>query len=76
MVLPWGGDPEYPRRTLVKGALQNMTSSVWFLERDVKGVFVLGYKERMAPSFATRVLGNTEARPASGFLHTRNPEDL
>lgn len=56
--LPWGGDPEYPRGTLVKGALLDMTSSVWFLERDIKGVFVLGYKERMASSFATGVLGN------------------
>lgn len=30
-----------------------MTSSVWFLERDIKGVFVLGYKERMASFVAT-----------------------
>lgn len=51
--LPWGGDPEYPRETLVKGALPDMTSSVWFLERDIKGVFVLGYKERMASFVAT-----------------------
>lgn len=51
--LPWGGDPEYPRGTLVKEALPGMTSSVWFLERNIKGVFVLGYKERVASSFAT-----------------------
>lgn len=33
-------------------------------------MFVQGYMKRMASSFATRVLGNQEAGPASGFLHT------
>lgn len=39
-------------------------------------MFVQGYMKRRASSFATRVLGNKEARPASGFLHSWNPEDL
>lgn len=29
--LPWGGDPESPRWTLVKGALPGRTGPVWFL---------------------------------------------
>lgn len=36
-----------------------MTSSVWFLERDVKGVFVPGFKERMASSLPPEYWGTS-----------------